>query len=257
MINQQLLDYIKQQLQQKIPRETVTNSLLAQGWQKSDIEEAFNSINHSASNQRVSNFSSKVPIQMWKIITASLLGVVIIYGGIYFISQRFFKSEETLKTSNEISDQSPTNQLPASKSIETVIPPEQSTEQNRELNLQINFANKLSSCTKYKITFKHPLTGDLLEKEILGIIDGKCNYVEQMPNGGKLECKYSENERVIVAQYYKDVYTAESTATETSISVSIDFASGKTNTEYTINGKVMDNPIQEAMNNGVCIISGY
>jgi hypothetical protein len=103
------------------------------------------------------------------------------------------------------------------------------------------------------MTFKHPLTGEILEKEILGIIDGKCNYVEQMPNGGKMECKYSESERAVVAQYYKDVANAESVGT----SFSLDSGSGEQKAKYTINGKVVDNPLQEAMTSGACVISGY
>ncbi len=186
--------------------------------------------------------------QLWKIITASLVGIVIVGGGIYFVSQKFFKSEKTPETSNEIIDQ-----LPTSKSMETVTPSEQPTEQAQSQNPEIVFADKLSSCTKYKITFKHPFTGETLEKEVLGVVNGKCNYVEQMPNGGKMECKYSESERVVVAQYYKDVVMAESAGT----SVNVDLGSGEQKTTYTINGKVVDNPLQEAMNSGVCVVSGY
>ena len=111
----------------------------------------------------------------------------------------------------------------------------------------------MSSCTKYKTTFKHPLTGETLEKEVLGIISGKCDYFEQMPNGGKMECKYSESERMAAAQYYKDVATAESAGT----SVNANLGSGEQKTTYTINGKVVDNPLQEFMNSGVCVITGY
>ena len=51
MINQQLLDYIKQQIQQGTDREKINNSLMANGWQASDIKEAFDSI--MPSNQPV------------------------------------------------------------------------------------------------------------------------------------------------------------------------------------------------------------
>ena len=74
-----------------------------------------------------------------------------------------------------------------------------------------------------------------------------------MPDDGKMECKYTENERKAVAQYYKDVATAESVGT----SVNANLGSGEQKTTYTINGKVVDNPLQEAMSSGVCVISGY
>lgn len=41
MVNQQLLDYIKQQSQQGIKNDEIKKSLLASGWQGTDIEEAF------------------------------------------------------------------------------------------------------------------------------------------------------------------------------------------------------------------------
>lgn len=41
MANQQLLDYIMQQLKQGAERETIKNSLLGQGWQQKDLDEAF------------------------------------------------------------------------------------------------------------------------------------------------------------------------------------------------------------------------
>lgn len=41
MVNQQILDYIKQQLQQGISKETISSNLLSQGWQQQDVNEAF------------------------------------------------------------------------------------------------------------------------------------------------------------------------------------------------------------------------
>jgi len=41
MVTQQLLDYIKQQLEQGVSQEQIKNSLMANGWQAQDIDEAF------------------------------------------------------------------------------------------------------------------------------------------------------------------------------------------------------------------------
>ncbi len=59
MINQQILDYIKQQLQQGIGREQIKSSLMSNGWQESDINEAFGTI----SNNPVPSPHSPVPPQ--------------------------------------------------------------------------------------------------------------------------------------------------------------------------------------------------
>ena len=85
MINQQLLDYVKQQLQQGVSKEQVKNSLMTSdwqaqdisslmtsGWQAQDIEEAFSSVLNSAGQSSV--VSSLAP-------TISFLpGVMVILG---------------------------------------------------------------------------------------------------------------------------------------------------------------------------------
>lgn len=247
MVNQQMLDYIKQQIQQGVSREQIKSSLLTNGWQAQDIEEGFNNI----TIPNMPTAYSAAPIATsggaWKIIAGIVIGIAVLGGGAYLASQTVFKSKEAPKISNKVVNQ------PPAETITPQQPSEQPISQTQPRNPEIVFADKLSSCTKYKLTFKHPLTGDMLEKEILGVIDGKCNYVEQMPNGGKMECKYSESERTAVAQYYKNVANAKSTGT----SVSADPVNGKQKSTYTINDKAVDNPLQEAMTSGACVISGY
>jgi len=127
---------------------------------------------------------------------------------------------------------------------------------NQETQLSANcdaFPDMLSSCTKYKCEFIHPFTGEAMGREVLGIIDGECNYIEQMPNGGQMECKYTESFRKVIAQYYKDNLNAESSGFE----INIDLGSDEVVTKYTIDGKEVENPLQEATDNGFCTISGY
>jgi len=51
MINQQLLDYIKQQLQRGASQEQIKNSLMASGWRESDVNEVFSSVSNVSSHQ--------------------------------------------------------------------------------------------------------------------------------------------------------------------------------------------------------------
>lgn len=92
MTNQQLLDYIKQRLQQGVAKEEIKNALLAQGWQEEDIDEAFYSASSSPSQpqqpsapsqQTISSLPGAVAIlgQAWSIYKQRLgtfLGVMII-----------------------------------------------------------------------------------------------------------------------------------------------------------------------------------
>ncbi len=94
-----------------------------------------------------------------------------------------------------------------------------------------------------------------MKREILGIIGGKCNYVEQMPNNGLMTCKYTESQRIVAAQAHEDFAQAESFGFGISGTISSDESEAEFT--YTLDGEEVDNPIQEFMNTGVCIISGY
>ncbi|NQT71979.1 MAG: hypothetical protein HQ553_04315 [Chloroflexi bacterium] len=95
----------------------------------------------------------------------------------------------------------------------------------------LELADKLESCEVCSQTFNHPFTGDPVERKIEGIVDGKCLYTEEMPNGGKMECSYSPEQREVVAQYYRDIATLGESENE--------------------------GQFEEFMNDGTCIVSGY
>ena len=94
-----------------------------------------------------------------------------------------------------------------------------------------------------------------MERSIVGLKDGKCIYIEQMPNGGEMDCAYTDSARKAVVKYYKDMEAAAVAGESQGVNVTI--KDGKTETKYTIDGKQVGNPLQEAVNNGQCVISGY
>jgi hypothetical protein len=116
MINQQIIDYIKQQMQQGVSQEQIKNSLMANGWQLQDIEENFNKITST------SNTYPSVPVVTpngnWKNIVIAVIVVVVLGGGTYFASQTLSKPKESNKISNEISNQPPTETVPPIQSTE-------------------------------------------------------------------------------------------------------------------------------------------
>lgn len=126
----------------------------------------------------------------------------------------------------------------------------------QETNLGINcgdFPERLTSCTEYQCQFIHPLSGETMSREIQGIIDGKCVYIEEMNNGMQMECRYSESFRKAVAQYYSDIEYAESLEFE----INLDLGSDELATKYWIDGEEVGDPLQEALDTGVCFVSGY
>ena len=115
------------------------------------------------------------------------------------------------------------------------------------------FPDKLDLCESFLCEFEHPFTGEIMEKKIIGLVSDKCQYTEEMPNNGRMNCEYSESLRKAIAQYHRDLAIAESAGT----SIEADLGSGDTETTYTIDGKEVENPLQEAMDTGQCVISGY
>ena len=63
MINQQLLDYVRQQLAAGVSKEEISKSLIAAGWQASDVNEALNQITVQRSSAPLSK-TNPIPTQI-------------------------------------------------------------------------------------------------------------------------------------------------------------------------------------------------
>jgi len=113
------------------------------------------------------------------------------------------------------------------------------------------FPDKLDTCEVFSCDFEHPFTGEQMNKEITELKNGICKITEQMPNNGQMDCAYSISLRKAIAQYHRDLAVAESLGT------SVSFGEDVVDAVYTIDGKEVVNPLQEAMESGACIISGY
>ena len=120
MTNQQMLDYIKQQLQQGVNNEAIKTSLIANGWQSADVEEAFKLI--TTQSQLSQSDIAQPPKSFNKImlLVIIVIGVLVIGGGAigYFA---FIRNSPTLpttqKTPGQISIQ-PTQEQTTPKPIE-------------------------------------------------------------------------------------------------------------------------------------------
>ncbi|MDD3175072.1 MAG: hypothetical protein PHU51_01190 [Candidatus Nanoarchaeia archaeon] len=115
----------------------------------------------------------------------------------------------------------------------------------------IGMASKLDSCSAFQCSFTHPFDGQEYTRTIFGIVNGKCKYVETMPNGGQMECNYAESMRKAVAKQYQ-LYEDNPDAT---YGMSGDLLSGEFT--YTIDGVEVEDPLSVAMSDGTCIITGY
>lgn len=116
-------------------------------------------------------------------------------------------------------------------------------------------AENLEHCKEFKQEFIHPFTGEPTERNVMGIVEEKCVYKEEMPNNGEMNCKYTEEVRKVVAQQYRDIVDAQIIQARMELTESDGEA--KMKSTYTLDGKEVDDPLSQAMNDGTCVISGY
>ena len=117
------------------------------------------------------------------------------------------------------------------------------TDENSDVSSS-GLPGNLEKCTAYSEEFVHPFSGEELTREVVGLdTDGFCVYKEEMPGDGLMTCAYSEKTREVMAQYYEDQARYSSFA--------------GINITYVLNGKSVENPLDEVMKNGDCTISGY
>lgn len=91
MINQQLLYFIKQQLQQGETKEKISSYLLANNWTTQDIEEGFNAINVTNSNPLKNPISTiQVKNHPGRKIFAILIVLFVLVGG---VSGYYFRND--------------------------------------------------------------------------------------------------------------------------------------------------------------------
>jgi hypothetical protein len=228
MINQQLIDYIKYELQQGISKETIINNLVSQGWQMSDINQAFdlisaeNSPNQTLINQSVSSGSQ----DSGKKFNKKLLFIILIIGALisgsvleyfYYFQESPEKIVEkmvanlmaikTLEYQGEIKIEAiiPDHLMTISEPVQPV----QKTFIKEPTNLFINFSGKsdIADLNNPKISLSINLKSDALktliesaEKEVTAGLDyiflNKIHYIRftTLPNLGFIDLGFLSNQ---------------------------------------------------------------
>lgn len=117
------------------------------------------------------------------------------------------------------------------------------------------FADALADCTPYRGTFRHPMTGQPLEREIQGLEQGTCRYREEMPQGGRMQCAWPEEKLQELATWYRYADFWTSTRVRSRTSLGEDGAT--TTTEVTTDDVPTRSPLTESLEAGECKVQGY
>ena len=116
------------------------------------------------------------------------------------------------------------------------------------------YAAKLEKCEKFSCVFTHPFTNTKMTKQIVGLENGKCKTTEEMPNKGMMTCRFDEKQRKAVATQLKQSAKSDEAV---GFKAEVDFATGKSKSSVYKNGKEIKDPLNEAMQDGSCVVSGY
>ena len=117
-----------------------------------------------------------------------------------------------------------------------------------------DYAARLDSCSPYTCTFTHPMTGDKLERKIVGLVGGNCATVESMPGTHKMTCQFPPAMRKEAAAFFRAAQSAG--ADGQSITGTLKKKDGQLESTTTIGGTPVTNPLQRALEAGVCKIGG-
>ncbi len=116
-----------------------------------------------------------------------------------------------------------------------------------------DYASKLESCAPYSCTFTHPITGSLLERNIIGLSGGKCLTTEAMPGKHTMQCALPADVRKAVATFFKQTQSAEAAGKTLGGKVAIG-GDGTPRSTSTVDGQPVVNPLQQAVESGICKI---
>ena len=120
-----------------------------------------------------------------------------------------------------------------------------------------SFISNLKTCTNFKCQYQHPLFEDQkMIREIKNMNDN-CIYTEQMPNNGLMTCTYTELQRLAAAQYYQNIDNGAEI--ESNVSVTFGFGDSEAESEIieTIDGEIAEVSLNDFLQDGTCVISGY
>lgn len=163
MVNQELLDYIKQQLRQGVSQEEIKSSLMNYGWQSQDIDEAFSFLfppsqqltptDTLSQSQPFSPKTSKGVNKTLLVIVSMISGILIIGGGVFAYFNYFQSPEKIIQKMNaklnEVKSLEYSGEIKAEVNIEDLLSGSgrslqliQPTQNKKTSNYSINFTGK-------------------------------------------------------------------------------------------------------------------
>ena len=117
------------------------------------------------------------------------------------------------------------------------------------------FPGAIYNCSAFEGTFAHPITSEPMQRQVHGVVGGRCHYEEEMPASGRMICHYSLERLTSLATYHSnyELYDRLEPVTRN------EFIAGQaiTTTTWELDGMPYEHPVDAAMTAGECVVMGY
>ncbi|MBP7843017.1 hypothetical protein KA017_03355 [Candidatus Woesebacteria bacterium] len=263
MVNQELVVYIAQQLEAGVTEPDIRKSLMQSGWQETAVSEAFAFLQPIAAEPIAEAKSRKSLKKTALILLIVALLLLFVGGAIYAFNQFMSKPVEPVATTQFASPEPVVTETDAQQNeIEDTSNTQEQTmeEQLDQLTKELlvvatKIGQNITSCTPTKLEFTHIFDGKKYIKEIVGRQEDKCYYTESMPNNGKLDCYFSDQQTQAIAEYTNKL--VETTTIESATHVDLGPDESSSQTVEKLDGVEVINPWNTALQDGSCVVSGY
>ena len=117
-------------------------------------------------------------------------------------------------------------------------------------NLQEDLAEHIAECEPFGELTVNLYTGDSLWREIEGVRDGRCLYIEDLPRNQRMTCRYELSRLPGIAEVYAHPERYE----DLDISMRSRLVDGKmvTSASYSRDGEPVDYPLADVFETGEC-----
>lgn len=177
-------------------------------------------------------------------IVAVAIAIVGIGGLVTYAGLKALDSQSKQQVASE-------SKLPSEANMTTV---SQSTKEGKlSIYVGSGFAAKLKSCQASTTEFVHMLTNEKMKRIIEGVSEGKCIYIEEMPNNGRMTCRLNETDRKEYATYFEEIAAGNEISTSAEAGTTADTSTSTT----VVDGKPLSFDPNTLFTNGSCEISGY
>ncbi|MGM5484526.1 MAG: hypothetical protein ACQEP1_01490 [Nanobdellota archaeon] len=217
MANKKLVEWFREAQSRGFSSRQCYEHLVKQGHDPKDVEKAMK----AASEEPEKGDSRRSTI----LITTGIIILLLIGGAMAFMTQSDDKQSEDETTGEEKGpEKDPAEQ-------------DNLTEKDKASPGCEALPEKIQNCEPYSCKAEHPLTAGKIGREIIGQEGEDCHFIQIIPGQGEMDCNLSPGMKDAFAEYFRDT---------------LDPSVNQDMRNYTIDGKEVNNLIQEAMREDEC-----